>query len=193
MDLILASNSPRRKQLLQEAGFDFLVKTIDFDEVIPQEIDVEKAAEYLAVEKNKVHRAEVASKTILTADTVVIFSGKILGKPQNEQEAKNTLKLLSGKVHQVVTGVCISTEEKHISFSSTTEVCFRELSEEEINFYVTTCHPMDKAGSYGIQDWIGLIGVEWIKGSYFNVVGLPIDRVYQTLIHDFGITPSYHR
>lgn len=184
-NLILASKSPRRKQLLEQVGFTFDVKTIEFDEVFPEDLETSKVAEYLAIEKNKAHREAFKSGTIITADTVVIFTDKILGKPTDEDEAHKVLKLLSGKIHQVMSGVCISNEEKLISFSNLTEVKFHELTDEEINHYVKTASPMDKAGSYGIQEWIGLIGVEWIKGSYFNVVGLPIDQVYKSLITEF--------
>ncbi|MEQ9467867.1 MAG: Maf family nucleotide pyrophosphatase [Ekhidna sp.] len=185
-NLILASKSPRRKQLLQEAGFEFEVKTIDFDETFPENLASGKVAEYLAVEKNKAHRAAFGEGVIITADTVVIFSDKILGKPQDEEEARRVLKILSGKIHQVVTGVCISSAEKQVSFSNLTEVKFHELSDEEIAHYIQIAPPLDKAGSYGIQDWIGLIGVEWIRGSYFNVVGLPVDQVYKVLKDEFS-------
>lgn len=184
-NLILASKSPRRKQLLEEAGIAFEVKTIEFEETFPEDMAAEKVAEYLAVEKNKAHRNAFGPGLILTADTVVVFNDRILGKPENATEARRTLALLSGKIHQVISGVCISDESKHLAFSSTTEVSFRELSQEEIEYYVENANPLDKAGSYGIQEWIGLIGVEWIKGSYFNVVGLPIDQVYQTLKESF--------
>ncbi|WP_425391355.1 Maf family protein [Ekhidna sp.] len=180
-NLILASKSPRRKKLLEQAGFEFEVKTIEFDEVFPKEMEASKVAEYLAIEKNKAHREAFQKETIITADTVVIFSDTILGKPKDKEEAKRILKILSGKIHMVMTGVCVSNEEKQVSFANLTEVKFHELTEEEIDHYVETAQPLDKAGSYGIQEWIGLIGVEWIKGSYFNVVGLPVDQVYHTL------------
>ncbi len=183
--LILASNSPRRKQLLTEAGFQFEVKTVSFEEVFPEDLASNKVAEYLAIEKNHAHRKAFQRETIITADTVVIFMDKILGKPKNTGEAKKVLELLSGKTHQVITGVCISTPEKEISFSNFTEVKFRSLTKEEIDFYVNTSLPLDKAGSYGIQDWIGLVGVEWIKGSFYNVVGLPVDQVYSVLKEEF--------
>ena len=186
-NLILASKSPRRKQLLEQTGFDFEVNTIEFDEVFPKDMEASKVAEYLAVEKNKAHRKAFQKGTIITADTVVIFSDTILGKPKDKAEAKRTLKILSGKIHQVMSGVCISDEEKQVSFSNMTEVKFHELTDEEIEHYVSTSSPMDKAGSYGIQEWIGLIGVEWIKGSYFNVVGLPVDQVYKVFKEEFEI------
>lgn len=182
-DLILASKSPRRKQLLEAAGFQFEVKTIEFDEVFPEELACNEVAEYLAIEKNKAHREAFKSGTIITSDTIVIFEDHILGKPENEQEAFNVLRTLSGKTHLVMSGVCISNSDKQVAFSSTTEVKFKELTDEEISYYIKIAKPMDKAGSYGIQEWVGMIGVEWIKGSFYNVVGLPVDKVYQALKH----------
>jgi len=184
--LILASGSPRRKQLLEDAGFDFEVKTIPFDESFPEDLPSEKVAEYLAKGKNKAHRQAFSDEIILTADTVVIFNDQILGKPVNAEEAISTIKLLSGKIHEVMTGVCISSPEKQIAFSCTTKVKFEELTETEIRYYVEKCKPMDKAGSYAIQEWIGLIGIEWIEGSYYNVVGLPMHQVYRILMKEFS-------
>ena len=184
-NLILASNSPRRKQLLNESGFSFEVKTIPFEEVFPSDLASNKVAEFLAVEKNLAHRAAFEDGIILTADTVVVFKDQILGKPKDDMEAKEVLKTLSGQIHHVITGVCISNQEKQLSFSCETEVKFHPLTDEEINHYVSSFPPLDKAGSYGIQDWIGLIGVEWIKGSFYNVVGLPVDQVYKTLKEEF--------
>lgn len=183
--LILASGSPRRRQLLSEAGFKFEVRTVPFDEVFPEDMNSGEVAEFLAKGKNQAHRDAFGDEVILTADTVVILDDTILGKPSNEEEAISVITQLSGKTHQVVTGVCISDSNKTISFSSTTEVQFRDLTTNQIRHYVTTYKPMDKAGSYAIQEWIGLIGIESIKGSYFNVVGLPIDRVYQTIKEHF--------
>lgn len=183
--LILASNSPRRKELMKAIGLSFEVNTVGFDEVFPDDLPAEKVAKYLAVEKNKAHRGAFADELIVTADTIVIFSGKVLGKPKDRVEAKETLKLLSGKIHQVITGVCISSPEKRKAFHSITDVKFHDLTLEEIEHYVTQQAPLDKAGSYGIQDWIGMIGVEWIKGSYYNVVGLPVDQVYEVLKNEF--------
>ncbi len=184
-NLILASNSPRRKHLLSEAGFQFEVKTIPFEEIIPKNVALDEVAAYLAIQKNDAHRKVFQKETIITADTVVIFDNKIYGKPKTIENAKNTLHLLSGKIHHVITGVCISNLEKKISFSNLTEVKFRNLTKEEIDFYTKKSPPLDKAGSYGIQDWIGLIGVEWVKGSFYNVIGLPIDQVYKLLNEEF--------
>ncbi len=184
-NLILASKSPRRKELLAAAGLEFEVKTIDFEETFDAEMDVMKVAEYLAIEKNKAHREAFKDGTIISSDTVVVFNDQILGKPKDKAEAKSVLMLLSGKIHQVISGVCVSNEHKQISFSNLTEVKFRILEEDEIDHYIQIAPPLDKAGSYGIQDWIGLIGVEWIKGSYFNVVGLPVDELYSVLKEEF--------
>lgn len=184
-NLILASNSPRRKQLLEAAGFKFEVRSVEIDEVFPEEMDVMQVAEYLAIEKNKANRNAYQSGTIISADTVVIFEDQILGKPKDDEDARQVLKSLSGKTHLVVSGVCISDENKEISFSNVTEVKFRSLSDDEISHYLEVAPPLDKAGSYGIQDWIGLIGVEWIKGSFYNVVGLPVDEVYHKLKEHF--------
>ncbi len=172
--------------LLQDLGLNFKVKTVSFDESFPEDMPTEKVAEYLATGKNEANREKCKDEIVLTADTVVVFNDRILGKPSTEGEAISTLKLLSGKVHQVTTGVCISSGEKRVSFSSTTKVKFQELTEDEIIAYVKNLKPMDKAGSYAIQEWIGLIGIEWIEGSYFNVVGLPVHDVYRILKEDFS-------
>ncbi len=184
-DLILGSHSPRRKQLLQEAGFDFIVRTIPFDEAFPASLDAVKVASYLAEGKNKSQRVAANDEIVLTADTVVIHNNEILGKPINSEEAERTIRRLSGQSHLVITGVCISNAHKTITFSSTTEVKFNTLTLDEISFYVNQYQPLDKAGSYAIQEWIGLIGIEWIKGSYYNVVGLPISHVYNVLMNEF--------
>lgn len=183
--LILGSGSPRRKQLLEEAGFQFEVRTIDYDESFSASMKTSEVAEFLARNKNMEQRKTLTNEIVLTADTVVVHEGKILGKPVSNAEAISTISSLSGQVHQVVTGVCISDATKSISFSATTEVKFKELTSSEIEFYVHGFQPMDKAGSYAIQEWIGLVGVQWIKGSFYNVVGLPISEVYHTLKENF--------
>ncbi|MFK7953339.1 MAG: Maf family nucleotide pyrophosphatase [Ekhidna sp.] len=185
MKLILASNSPRRKQLLEEAGLQFEVMTVPFEETFPKELSAEEVAEYLAIGKNEAHRVSFKESTIITADTVVVFDNQVLGKPNDAQEAFKTLKTLSGKVHQVYTGVCISNLNKQSAFTSCTEVKFKVLTDDEINYYIDHYKPFDKAGSYGIQEWIGLIGVEWIKGSYYNVMGLPVNDVFNQLKNEF--------
>lgn len=186
----MASRSPRRKQLLAEAGFDFTVKTISFEEVFPSEVPLEELAEHLAVEKNLAHRKFIHSGVILSADTVVIANGIALAKPTDRTEAIQMIEGLSNQVHRVVSGVCISSTTQSISFSSITQVKFCKLEPHEIAFYVDRYQPFDKAGAYGIQEWIGLIGIEWIQGSYYNVVGLPVDKVYQSLKNDFKIIPK---
>ncbi len=184
--VILASGSPRRKQLLQDAGISFEVKTTDFEETFPPDMPAENVAEYLAIGKNQASRKNFESELIITADTVVIFNDQILGKPKDHSEAIQTIGLLSGKVHEVVTGVCISDPFKQIAFSSSTRVKFSNLASAEIERYVKEFQPLDKAGSYAIQEWIGLIGIEWIHGSFYNVVGLPVHEVYRILKAEFS-------
>lgn len=179
--IILASGSPRRKELLEQAGFHFEVFAMAVEETFPETLPSKEVAEYLAIEKNKAYRLALKDEIILTADTVVIIDEQILGKPKDEHEAFQMLQLLSGKTHQVISGVCISSISQQHSFSSVTEVKFKELSTEEINHYIGQYAPYDKAGGYAIQEWIGLIGIEWIKGSYYNVVGLPVDQVVEAM------------
>ncbi len=187
--LVLGSGSPRRAQLLREMGFQFEVRPSDIDEIVPEEISAIASAEFLARLKNE-HLVLSEEGIILTADTVVIHENEILGKPVDKEEAKSMLSKLSNQTHLVISGVCIRDANQTISFSNITEVKFKELSPEEIDFYVEAFKPLDKAGAYGIQEWIGLVAVEWIKGSYFNVVGLPCDQVYHHLTTDFGIIIS---
>lgn len=184
--LILASGSPRRKRLLEDAGLTFDVKTVPFDEDFPADMPSHKVAEYLAIGKNQANRQQLDKEIVITADTVVIFNDNILGKPRDDAEAIKTIQLLSGKVHEVVTGVCISDAKKNIAFSNSTKVKFSVLDKGEVEYYVKSFKPVDKAGSYAIQEWIGLIGIEWIEGSYYNVVGLPVDQVYRILKEEFS-------
>lgn len=179
--LVLASNSPRRKEIMQNAGFNFSVKVIPTDESFSSEMPVEEVPIFLAKIKAECFRQDLGDEIILCADTVVIISEKILNKPSNEAEATEMLRLLSGKVHKVVTGVCIMTSEETVTFSDTTFVHFKELSEWEIDYYIERCKPFDKAGSYGVQDFIGMIGILHIEGSFYTVMGLPIHQVYQAL------------
>ncbi len=185
--LILGSQSPRRKELLSNAGFEFETRSVAFEEVFPDDLPAQEVAAYLAKGKNQAYRQVVSNEIVLTADTVVIQDNRILGKPKNILEAQEMLHSLSGKVHQVVTGVCISSPTKSETFSNSTEVKVKNLEEEEINHYISKYEPFDKAGAYGIQEWFGLIAVEWIKGSFYNVVGLPVDQVYATLKNDFRL------
>lgn len=187
--LIVASNSPRRQQLMKDAGFSFEVHVLDVDESLDDNISNHSVAEFLAEKKNKAYRAIFKDEVILTSDTVVISNGEILGKPVNEKEAFQMIASMSGKSHDVVSGVCISSPSHKVSFSDVTKVQFENLSPEEIEYYIKNYQPFDKAGSYGIQEWLGMVGIQSIQGSFYNVMGLPIHRVYQTLKHEFGISP----
>ena len=181
--LILASNSPRRKELLAGLGVPFEVRVLqDIDEHYPENLPVNEVARYIAKEKADAYRRIVApDELIITADTVVIVGDEILGKPVDEADAVRMLKLLSGRTHQVMTGVCLLTAEKERCFDVTTDVTFKALTDEEIHYYVNRYRPFDKAGAYGIQEWIGYIGVTGLNGSYYNVMGLPVQRIYQEL------------
>ena len=181
--LILASNSPRRKELLAGLGVPFEVRVLqDIDEHYPENLPVNEVARYIAKEKADAYRRIVAAdELIITADTVVIVGDEILGKPMDEADAMRMLRLLSGRTHQVTTGVCLLTAEKERCFDVTTDVTFKTLTDEEIHYYVNRYRPFDKAGAYGIQEWIGYIGVTGLNGSYYNVMGLPVQRIYQEL------------
>jgi len=181
--LILASNSPRRKELLAGLGLPFEVRVLqDIDESYPDSLPVSEVALYIAGKKANAYRAVVkADELIITADTVVIVGDEILGKPVDEADAVRMLRLLSGRTHQVTTGVCLLTATSEHRFAVTTDVTFKSLSDEEINYYVDTYKPFDKAGAYGIQEWIGYVGVTCLHGSYYNVMGLPVQRIYEAL------------
>jgi len=182
--LILASKSPRRSQLLREAGFEFSVHGLDVDESFPPEMPVEGVAEYLARRKALAGRHLVQSREILlSADSVVILDGKIYNKPEDYDDAFRMIRLLSGKQHTVITGVCLLAAEQERSFSDRSEVHFEHLTDDEIAHYIHTCKPFDKAGAYGVQEWIGLCKIRRIEGSYANVMGLPVHRVYDELRH----------
>lgn len=179
--VILASKSPRRKDLLTALGVDFKVKEqTNQDESYPETLQGAEIVEFLAKQKSSSFETK-ENELIISADTIVCVENKVLGKPNNEYEAKEMLKLLSGKTHQVFTGVCLKTKEKQRVFSVTSSVTFSSLSDEEIDFYIKNFHPFDKAGAYGIQEWIGFIGIQSISGSYWNVMGLPLQRLYQEL------------
>ena len=182
-NIVLASNSPRRRELLAGLGIDFIVKVIaDIDESYPDSIDASEVAQYIAEKKAKAYQAMLHDDSlVITADTVVIVDNHILGKPKDEYEATAMLSAISGRSHHVVTGVCIMTKESRRCFSVTTEVTCATLSPEEIDYYVCKYRPFDKAGAYGIQEWIGYIGVTSLSGSYFNVMGLPVQRIYSEL------------
>lgn len=180
---ILASNSPRRKELLAGLGLDFQVRVIDdIDESFPADLPVSDVAKYIAMKKADAYRETMADdELIITADTVVVVGSEILGKPRDEDDAKRMLRALSGRTHQVTTGVCLLTSTKKSIFSVTTDVTFKKLTDAEIHHYVTQYRPFDKAGAYGIQEWIGYIGVTGLRGSYYNVMGLPVQRIYTEL------------
>ena len=185
--LILASNSPRRKELLAGLGVPFEVRVLqDIDEDYPESLPVNEVARYIAKEKADAYRRVIAQdELIITADTVVIVGDEILGKPVDEADAVRMLRLLSGRTHQVTTGVCLLTTEKERCFDVTTDVTFKTLTDEEIHYYVNHYRPFDKAGAYGIQEWIGYIGVTGLHGSYYNVMGLPVQRIYQELTKQY--------
>lgn len=180
--LILASKSPRRKELLMGLGFDFEVRTKDTNEDFPQDLTPSEVAGYLSAKKAAAFEEELApGEIVLTSDTVVILDGKILGKPMDKEEAFDMLSGLSGKTHLVTTGITFLSKEKKLTLSDTAKVFFKELSNLEIEYYISKFKPYDKAGGYGIQEWIGFVGVEKIEGSYFTVMGLPIHLVYDVL------------
>ncbi|MBR3856952.1 MAG: septum formation protein Maf [Bacteroidaceae bacterium] len=203
MKIILASNSPRRKELLAGLGFDYEVRTLQgLDESYPEGLSMEEIPQYISRKKAAAYTLN-PDELLITADTIVYLDGEVLGTPADEAEAKQMLRKLSGKTHQVVTGVTLKTPlnlplkgrlaeqdslpsregrgGSSISFASVSQVTFAQLSEAEIDHYVTHYRPLDKAGAYGIQEWIGYIGVTRIEGSYFNVMGLPVQRLYSEM------------
>lgn len=181
--IILASNSPRRKELLAGLDIDFTVKVLpNISEAYPKDSPALDIAQYIAQEKADAYKQVMKDdELIITADTVVVVDNEVLGKPKDLADAKRMLRKLSDKTHQVVTGVCITTTERQRSFKVVTDVTFKELADDEIDYYVRTYQPTDKAGAYGIQEWIGYIGVTRLEGSYFNVMGLPVQRIYKEL------------
>ncbi len=187
MKIILASQSPRRHELLATLGLPFETLPVDVNEAFPDDVDVKYLAELLSEKKNRAARIKVPAALIISADTVVVLQGKAMGKPKDQQEAYQMLSRLSGQIHEVITGVTLTSPRQKISFSVTTRVKFGFLSTEEINYYISRFQPFDKAAAYGIQEWIGQVGVEWIEGSYYNVVGLPVHEVYRHLKEDFYV------
>lgn len=181
--IILASNSPRRRELLSGLGVDYEVRTLPgVDESYPDTLSGEDIPVYISREKAAAYLPSIApDELIITADTIVWLNGRVLGKPADEADACRMLRELSGRTHQVITGVTLSTAAFQKSFAVTSEVEFAPLTEEEITYYVDHYRPLDKAGAYGVQEWIGFIGVRRLSGSYFNVMGLPIQRLYQEL------------
>ena len=180
--VILGSKSPRRKELLTKLGIKFNIKTTQKAEHYPEDLNKSEIAEFLAKKKSEVIAKELAGNYLLiTADTTVIQNNKVIHKPKDKNDAIRILQNLSGKTHNVISGVCIKSDVKKVIFSSITEVTFNKLSENEIIYYIESLNPFDKAGSYGIQEWIGYIGIQKINGSYNNVVGLPTAELYQKL------------
>lgn len=181
-ELILASKSPRRQQLMADLGLKFTVQSMDVSEVFPEGLGMTEVPVYLAELKAEAFRPVLKSnQLVITADTIVWLDGEVLNKPADFADGFRMLKNLSGKKHQVVTGVCLLSTEKKVSFYALTDVWFKELSDEEITYYLETYRPYDKAGAYGIQEWIGYIGIYHIEGSFFNVMGLPVQSLYEHL------------
>ena len=185
--IILASQSPRRRELLAGLGLDFTATVVSgVDETYPANLPAAEVTEYIA-QKKATGYAVKENELLITADTLVRADAEILGKPKDAEDARRMLRLLSGRPHQVTTGVCMKTVCKEVHFSVTTEVTFKVLTDEEIDYYITRYKPFDKAGAYGIQEWIGYIGVTGLHGSYYNVMGLPVQRIYQELVNTFGV------
>lgn len=185
--IVLASKSPRRQELLRGLGVDFELRTKEVEEDFPSHLQGGEIAMYLANKKADAFLNDLASdELVITADTIVWVDGQVLNKAADKAEAQAMLRLLSGKTHEVITGVCLTTIQRRIAFTDVTEVTFAVLSDDEIDFYIEQYKPFDKAGAYGIQEFIGYIGVTQLKGSYFNVVGLPIQRVYAGLKEMLG-------
>ena len=180
MNLLLASNSPRRKELLTQLGYQFDIVKIDVDESYPSDLKPDEIAEYVSAKKAKAFDVN-ENEILLTSDTIVALDQKILLKPKDENEAFEMIKSLSGKVHQVYTAFTLKTVDSEISKTSKTDVEFSEISDEEIKFYIKNYKPFDKAGSYGIQEWLGMTKIKNISGSFYSVMGLPVDLVYEEL------------
>ena len=182
-NVVLASNSPRRKELLQRLGIPFKVRTLfGIDESYPDTLRGEDIVRYISRNKANAYRSSMGpDELLITAETIVYLQGEVMGKPHDADDARRMLRALAGQVHQVITGVTIITANDMENFAVTSQVKFSDLSDDEINYYVDRYLPLDKAGAYGIQEWIGLVAVEELRGSYFNVVGLPIQRLYQAL------------
>lgn len=181
MKLYLASESPRRKELLTQLGFAFESVKIDCDETYPSDVSIDEVAAYVAKLKSKNFRELQVDEVLLTADTIVVLGDEILGKPKNKEDAKKMLQSLSGKKHQVYTAICIRTREKSYIQTDKAIIEFSEISDEEIDFYIDNFHPLDKAGSYGIQEWLGMAKIKKIEGSFYTIMGLPTHLVYDIL------------
>ena len=181
--IILASKSPRRQELLRGMGIEFSIMTKETDESFPAEMPLDEVPKYLSLQKSLAFTDDElpSDYLLITSDTVVICEGEILGKPKDRKDAARMLRLLSGKTHHVVTGVTVRSAEKSESFAVRSNVTFAELNDEEIDYYIEHCKPYDKAGAYGIQEWIGYVGISGLEGSFYNVMGLPTRRLYQCL------------
>ena len=181
--IILASKSPRRQELLRGMGVDFEIMTKETDESFPSEMPLDEVPKYLSLQKSLAFTDDElpADYLLITSDTVVICEGEILGKPKDREDAARMLELLSGKTHHVVTSVTVRSAEKTESFAVRSNVTFAQLDADEINYYIEHCKPYDKAGAYGIQEWIGYVGISGLKGSFYNVMGLPTRKLYQCL------------
>lgn len=181
--IILGSNSPRRQELLKSLGFTFLNKPINADESFPADLQAEEICLYLAEKKADAYPEDLQDDEILiTADTIVWCEGKVFNKPANFVEGKKMLETLSGKMHEVFTGICLKSGNKQTTFYDVSKVYFKKLKPEEIEYYLTNYSPYDKAGGYGVQDWLGYIGIDKIEGSFYNVMGLPVKELYEELI-----------
>jgi septum formation protein len=181
-NIILASGSPRRQQFLRDLQLDFSIQLKEVEEIYPNELQGKEITNYLAKLKASAFSNLDDKDVLITSDTIVWFKNKALGKPKNRKEAIAMLKKMSNKKHYVYSSICLTSSKKQIVFSDTTTVYFKQLSDEEIDYYVDTFQPYDKAGSYGIQEWIGLIGVKKIKGSFFNVMGFPVHKFYKEIL-----------
>ena len=184
MKILLASNSPRRKELLESLGYQFEVVKVDCEEIYPKDLNVENIAAYLSELKSNAFRDLEKEEVLITADTIVAVENEVLGKPKSAEEAKEMLQKLSGKTHQVYTGITLRNPEKSISKTGVSFVEIDQLSDEEINFYLKNFKPFDKAGSYGIQEWFGMAKVKNISGSFYSIMGLPTHLIY-SLLKDF--------
>ena len=188
-NIILASQSPRRQDLLKQLGIQFDIQVLSIDETYPSDLSPHEVPEYLArLKSDEFNAKELDNTCIITSDTVVIYEDKILGKPKNKKDALDMILELSNKEHYVVTGVCLQFHDRKKSFSSTSKVEFETISEAEANYYINTFEPLDKAGSYGIQEWIGQARIRKIDGCYYNIMGLPLNALYNNLIQEKVLT-----
>ncbi|MGB0431446.1 MAG: Maf family nucleotide pyrophosphatase [Bacteroidia bacterium] len=180
-NLILGSKSPRRREILSMAGLNFETVDIDVQEDYPKTLLPHEIAEYLAVKKSNGFTLRNKNDLLITSDTIVVKNNKVLEKPANADKAFEMLKELNGAVHYVYTGVCLRSMDKQIQFTDKTEVSFLEMKDEELRYYIQTCKPFDKAGAYGVQEWMGMVAVDNINGTFYNVMGLPIHKLYSEL------------